>query len=1347
LIHILYMSIFAWNVRGMNTPTKQSDILLMINAYKPSIVALIENKLNDENFEKFGLKLSRNWKAIHNNDCGCKGRIIVLWDSNIWTNININKDSQFIDCCFENVGGFNLQVTSVYGSNFDIERNALWHKLKALNLIYDLPWILLGDFNTVFHANEKFGGIKIPHNKLDRVNKFLLESGLIEPVISGNKYTWKSGIAKNIHCKLDRVLYNKDFLNKFPNNICSTLEQNLSDHTPLLVSLFINNDSATKAPPFRFKNSWVLEKDYKPLMEKCYNFACSGSNQYQFYSFLKFTKNNLKNWNKNILLNKNKIVCLKKEGKVLQMNADNNPADNNEINKFFLNQKELSNEMHKESVNARQKAKVDWLTVGDDCTKFFYAKMSSRKHLNNIGCIIDKEGNLTNAHDTVAENAINFYKDLYFSTNFNKNFPYITCKTILNHNASEILLAPVSIDEIKFIIFNAGDNKSPGPDGFNAKFYKNNWEYIKQQVLNVVTEFMNNGKILKSLNHTFITLIPKNKNPTGISDYRPISCCNFIYKIIASILSNRIKVFLPFLVSENQSAFVPGRLINENSLLAHEMVRKFNSKQGDNVCIKIDLQKAYDKVNRHFIHHIMKCMGFPKKFCDLVFECIDTPTFSILIQGKPEGFIKSNRGLRQGDPLSPYLFAIVMEYFSILMEIESIKGAVQPINRIQPSINHLIYADDLMVFVKANKDNAVSINSVFENLKKYAGLQLNVNKCKAYFSKYCKYKTEFLNILQIEEGFLPIKYLGLPLSTNVIKDSDCSTLIDKIQNRMETWSCKLLSIAGRLELIKTVIYAIILYWIQSFQIPATSIKKLESRCADFLWKGKYHKISWENVCRPKNEGGLGIRNIKDLCTTCHLKLFWRFLNSDSLWARWMRSKYLKHNNFWSTVYNSNQSNTWKHILNSRDIGKLLIERKFKNGKETSLWFDPWFKNETFINRVGWNSLVICGGSNNKVSDIIINNQWQPHIHPITNPHKDEICKIQIDAFAENDYWEWKANSRGKFSFKATWNFIRSKHPTEEWYNCIWNRVNCPKMAFCTYFAVRNRLPTWDKLNKWGNNLNSLCSLCNMCNEDSNHIFFECSYSVYIWNQIKATLNIDDNKHMDLLNIIKLINNMFRVKSKEMDFAHILLTTAVFNLWKERNLRVHNKNSRSKEQVWITIFSDSKIILQKSKKLVKNHKFTSLADDWCSEAGSKHLETYLLRSKIVQTEHNNKLNQDNSLCKYRDLVTTTVNKHIDIDNDRDTYLKHTLDANNVNLRVSSVNNGDYEKKLSDLGHNDTRSSKNPLDTSRFSRASVSHNICFSSNCNSQRGMRREMNEDLSYWERGETSGLKNGEETL
>lgn len=184
-----------------------------------------------------------------------------------------------------------------------------------------------------------------------------------------------------------------------------------------------------------------------------------------------------------------------------------------------------------------------------------------------------------------------------------------------------------------------------------------------------------------------------------------------------------------------------------------------------------------------------------------------------------------------------------MEFLTLQMEIEQIKGNLKPVNRNLPSITHLLYADDLLLFMNADLNSAQTIVKIFGYLKDFAGLQINESKSKAYFSKHCENKMEFHKILKIEEGQLPVEYLGLPFSTNQLADKDCSRLFIIIRDKFENWSSRLLSIAGRLELSHMVITAIIIYWIQTHNILELAIHKIEKMCANFIWKGKYHKVS------------------------------------------------------------------------------------------------------------------------------------------------------------------------------------------------------------------------------------------------------------------------------------------------------------------------------------------------------------------------------------------------------------------------------------------------------------------------------------------------------------------------
>ncbi|PRQ20031.1 putative RNA-directed DNA polymerase [Rosa chinensis] len=209
-------------------------------------------------------------------------------------------------------------------------------------------------------------------------------------------------------------------------------------------------------------------------------------------------------------------------------------------------------------------------------------------------------------------------------------------------------------------------NKAPGPDGFNCCFFQKAWSIIGEDVVAAVKEFFSSGLLLKELNSTIITLVPKVANPTTMSDFRPISCCNTLYKIIAKLLANKLKGVLHLIVGPSQSAFIPGRRIGDNILLAQELLRDYHKAIGHPRCtLMVDIMKAYDTFEWDFILATLEAFNIPPTLISWIKSCISSLRFSVAVNGELAGFFASKWGLRQGDPLSPYLFVIAMEALSL----------------------------------------------------------------------------------------------------------------------------------------------------------------------------------------------------------------------------------------------------------------------------------------------------------------------------------------------------------------------------------------------------------------------------------------------------------------------------------------------------------------------------------------------------------------------------------------------------------------------------------------------------------------------------------------------------------
>lgn len=297
-----------------------------------------------------------------------------------------------------------------------------------------------------------------------------------------------------------------------------------------------------------------------------------------------------------------------------------------------------------------QKVKDKWLKDGDANTKYFHLTAIIHARKNRISSVKCLNNIVFSDWDSIGNCFFSYYSCLFKSD----------------------LVAIPTYDLIKKTLFSFTSNKSPGPDGMPPTFFKKIWNTTKQALVDAIQHFFKTGHLLKALNSTFIALIPKNKNASRVDHYRPISLCNVTYKTISKILASRLKSHLKNCISPFQMAFVAGRNIHDNSIVSHEIVHYLHKKKGQKafMAIKIDLIKAFDRVEWSLLICILKNLGFSDQFINLINECLSTSSFSFLISGSPFGNLKPSRGIRQGDPISPFLFVIYIEILSRLLARE-----------------------------------------------------------------------------------------------------------------------------------------------------------------------------------------------------------------------------------------------------------------------------------------------------------------------------------------------------------------------------------------------------------------------------------------------------------------------------------------------------------------------------------------------------------------------------------------------------------------------------------------------------------------------------------------------------
>ena len=282
-------------------------------------------------------------------------------------------------------------------------------------------------------------------------------------------------------------------------------------------------------------------------------------------------------------------------------------------------------------------------------------------------------------------------------------------------------------------------DKSPGPDGMNPSFFQKHWDIVGASVVDSCLMFLNEGFLPNGINDTLICLIPKKNNPEKMGDLRPISLCNVIYKVVSKVIANRLKDVLPNVISEFQSAFLPGRMITNNVMLAfkisHFLKRKRQGKHGT-TALKLDMSEAYDRVEWTFVEHMLLKLGFSDRFVNLIMLCVTSMTYSVCGNGKEIGPITPRRGLRQGDPLSPYLFLICAEGLSCLLQKETSRGRIHgcSIARSAPMINHLFFANDSFLFFRADEEESTCIKNYLNDYALASGKIVNFDKSSVSFS-------------------------------------------------------------------------------------------------------------------------------------------------------------------------------------------------------------------------------------------------------------------------------------------------------------------------------------------------------------------------------------------------------------------------------------------------------------------------------------------------------------------------------------------------------------------------------------------------------------------------------------
>uniref|UniRef100_A0A803PAD0 Reverse transcriptase domain-containing protein n=1 Tax=Cannabis sativa TaxID=3483 RepID=A0A803PAD0_CANSA len=622
----------------------------------------------------------------------------------------------------------------VYGTPYPSMKNDYWEWLTSKILGCTSNWVVIGDLNVIMEASKKEGGKRLHDKEGELLRDFLFDIGGVDLGCEGGFLTWQNSRNSlgRIRKRLDRVVANADWCIEFQKAKVVKFPILGSDHAP--VCLQTTGERPKLRYPFHFLEVWPSRPDCESVIKDAWN---RGEH---LMGKLSSTKWDLKKWNQDVFgFCDRRLVTLRRQLADIQRIAISQDIIQREA-EVQLEILEVEGRMDK---IWRQKSREHWIRFGDANSKFFHSSTIINHRRNAINWIEDSPGIWLSERDAIGGYFNHHFKSLFESSGciIDNEFTSLF-EDRISEADNDLIGRKPDIEEIKEVVFKLHLLKAPGLDGFPGIFYRKYWHTVGPQLSDMVREFFATGVLDKKINHSFICLIRKTSQASKFDHFRPISLCNFSYKVIYRILTDRLKVVIDRVISPCQSAFMPGHWIAEASILAQKVL------------------------------HAIKTPFIPK------------------------------RGIRQGDPLSPLIFILCSEVLSKLIAKAESYGQILGVRiaRNTIPITHLLYADDSIFFYHATVANSENLMKCIRTYEEWSGQRVNKQKSGLIFSPNTarRYRDEIKQRLGICCLKSSENYLGNPFFFSASKRRDYQFLKENFLNRLEGWKARHLAQAGRI---------------------------------------------------------------------------------------------------------------------------------------------------------------------------------------------------------------------------------------------------------------------------------------------------------------------------------------------------------------------------------------------------------------------------------------------------------------------------------------------------------------------------------------------------------------------
>ena len=1166
--------ILSANCRGLQCHMKRVDVLNYFGAQDVNIICLQDTHWPDSQSKSIR-KIWNNECIIHGNSTNSRGTAILFKNNFEYKILDEKRDGlgNWIKLDLKIENKFNLRLINVYAPNSDscsfieeidnlLQNNNMEHIIITgdLNIVLE-PKLDSDNYVNINNPQNRTGFINL-RNNYDLIDCFRY----LYPDVM--KYTWRRTHPIK-QARLDYFLVSNHMLDVVAS--CNILSSYRSDHSPIELTLKLN-DFTKGCGVWKFNSSLLEDNSYIDLITNSIKEEVLGylPPVYNLQNIDQISPDQLHfTINPNLFL---EVLLLRMRRETIQYSGRlKREKDKNE--KLLLNEIELLETVNLQlnsSLLAIKKqdleqlrldkikgiivrSRVKWLEEGERPTKYF-CELESKNYLNKTIMKLKTGGTVLTDQKTILENIKQFYSNLF------ENKDYTLEEIDLNnlfkdHTIKRLDLREavkndgyLSIHELGTALKNMKNGRSPGIDGFSCEFFKVFWSKLKHFIHKSINYSFDEGSLPLTLRRCLLTCLPKGNKPREfIKNWRPVSLLSVIYKIASSAVANRIKPLLDGIIDREQTGFMSGRYIGENTRLLYDIMHQCEIKNLAGILMLIDFEKAFDSVSWRFLYKVFHFYNFSDNLISWLKLLNSNIESSILQYGHMSQFFSIGRGCRQGDPIASFEFLPCVQIMcSMIMTNKHITGIF--VEGTEYKLSQ--FADDTTLLLDDNPFSLHAALNTIEIFGSFSGLKINKDKTKVvWIGKKKHSKDKLCSELDLVWGNTEFDLLGIRFHVDLEKmiELNYENYLIKSRKLVSAWNKRYLTPLGKITVIKCFLLGNFTHLFSALPSPnKIFLKKLEQMLFKFLWDDKPDKLKREQICLPYHQGGLNMINIKSFIAS--LKISWirrLYMCSDTPWVGLFDATITKllglfdHGlQYTQHIAKKTLNPFWKEVL--LDWGQFL-DVTIPDTMLSPLWWNPNISNKPmFFNSWYKKGIKIVGD----ICDINGLMKTQQNICKEFDVSPIDFIsfhafKISLNIFLRDqlDIVEHESNIRpyypkplrillrdktGIRNIKKVFNTDRTVFYSDKWsrdlnipldrhswvqaYQICFHTIKDNYLIYFQYRVLNRILGVKYLRKKMGLEHNELCSLCGKYPETLLHLFCICENSSMIWRELSSWIN-------------------------------------------------------------------------------------------------------------------------------------------------------------------------------------------------------------------------------------------------